>query len=206
MGVCQFFSAKYRAMSGRAKPYLAHAPLAALLLFSISGGGCSITMPMMGLSYLEDEPAAARSTSSLAAPLPIAPSATAPISAKSPPGFPRDLGPEDLRRAHGALALALDPQGNGKNVSWDNPQTGMKGQITPLGSPFLRADEICRDFMAATALQAGPLSHKGTACRPSGGEWAIKAMDPAGTSGPAKAAQPAKTGEPVKKLETARRL
>ncbi|KQU50233.1 hypothetical protein ASG72_19385 [Bosea sp. Leaf344] len=89
-----------------------------------------------------------------------------------------ELGPEDLRRADGAMAVALDPQGNGASVSWDNPQSGSKGSFTPVGGPFLRSDEICRAFVAAVQTQTKPAKLQGMACRPSGGEWAVKDVKP----------------------------
>jgi surface antigen len=92
------------------------------------------------------------------------------------PDFPRELGAEDLRRAHGAMGLALDPQGNGKDVAWSNPQSGMKGVIIPSGGPFLKAHEICRAFTASTVTQSGSVRQSGIACRPSGGEWSIREM------------------------------
>ena len=73
---------------------------------------------------------------------------------------------------------ALDPQGNGAAVSWDNPQTGIKGSFVPVGGPFLRSDEICRAFIASVQTQSRPLKLQGTACRPSGGDWAVKDMEP----------------------------
>jgi surface antigen len=162
------------------------ARLAAIVLFAANAAACSITLPMVGWSSLEDEPPAARTTGSLR-PLALhGPNQARPVAntvrpgvsapANGPVGFSRDLGPEDLRRAYGALGLALDPQGNGANVAWDNPQSGMKGVIMPVDSPFLKSDEICRHFTVSTALQSGPLRQKGMACRPSGGEWVIKDM------------------------------
>ena len=171
-------------MSGRAKPYLKQCAnfgchvsartglISILVMTGLMSAGCSINMPVFGWSSFEDEPAAARVTSSISAPMRL----MARVN-ETAPGFSSELGVEDLRRANGALALALDPQGNGSNVSWDNPQSGMKGQILPLGSPFLKSDEICRDFMASTALQAGQINQKGTACRLSGGDWTIKTME-----------------------------
>jgi surface antigen len=162
------------------------ARLAAIILFAANAAACSITLPMVGWSSLEDEPAAARTTGSLrplalhgpnqARPVANAARQEGPSPTAGTAGFSRDLGPEDLRRANNALGLALDPQGNGANVTWDNPQSGMKGVIMPVGGPFLKSDEICRHFTASTALQSGPLRQKGLACRPSGGEWAIKDM------------------------------
>jgi hypothetical protein len=54
----------------------------------------------------------------------------------------------------------------------------MKGTFTPSGAPFVKNDEICRAF---TAQLNGPsqASLQGTACRPSGDEWAIKDVKPA---------------------------
>ncbi|KQK29191.1 hypothetical protein ARD30_19095 [Bosea thiooxidans] len=89
-----------------------------------------------------------------------------------------ELGPEDMRRADGAMGVALDPQGNGAAVSWDNPQSGIKGSFVPVGGPFLRSDEICRAFIASVQTQSQPVKLQGTACRPSGGEWAVKDVGP----------------------------
>ena len=50
--------------------------------------------------------------------------------------------------------MALDPQGPGTQVSWDNPATTRKGTFTPTGAPFVKNDEICRDF---SAHLSGPL-------------------------------------------------
>ena len=43
---------------------------------------------------------------------------------------------------------------------------------------FLKSDEICRAFLASMSLQTGPVKLQGTACRPSGGEWAVKDAKP----------------------------
>jgi surface antigen len=127
-------------------------------LIALSAGACSFSFGVAGLE--EDEPKTTGAIASAAAPL-------------SP-----DLNEEDWRRAKAALAVALDPQGPGTQVSWDNPETNMKGTFTPTGVPFVKNDEICRAF---TAQLAGPsqASLQGTACRPSGADWAIKDVKPA---------------------------
>jgi surface antigen len=106
------------------------------------------------------------------------PKATGTVVAKPASPLSPELGEEDWRRARGALAVALDPQGNGASVSWDNPDTGFKGAFTPVGQPFVRSDEICRAFLTALAGGSGSSSLQGTACRLSGGEWAIKDLKP----------------------------
>ncbi|MGO4387156.1 RT0821/Lpp0805 family surface protein [Microvirga sp. 2YAF29] len=128
-------------------------------MIAMTAGACSFSFGVAGLD--EDEPKATGSVvSTVAAPL-------------SP-----DLNEEDWRRAKAALAVALDPQGPGTQVSWDNPDTNMKGTFTPTGGPFVKNDEICRAF-TAHLNGANQASLQGTACRLSGDEWAIKDVKPA---------------------------
>lgn len=85
------------------------------------------------------------------------------------------LAAEDWRRAKGAIALALDPQGNGRPVKWDNPETKVSGDITPMGSPYVEDDEICRRFTASIEEPSGRLQRfAGRACRVTGDEWTLK--------------------------------
>lgn len=146
------------------------ASLLGMLMVATALAGCSISIPMMDLSGKGEDEAAMSTASVLPA---RASDGSSPLVALAP-----DLGPEDWRRAEGAMALALDPQGNGAPVSWDNAQSGMKGTFTPVGGPFLKADEICRAFLASMSLQRGPVKLQGTACRPSGGEWVVKDAKP----------------------------
>ncbi|PZR95970.1 MAG: hypothetical protein DI537_03610 [Stutzerimonas stutzeri] len=152
------------------RPLARGASLAGLLMLALGSAGCSISFPIMGLSSKGEDEVAMTTASVLPA---RAVEGKSPLVALAP-----DLGPEDWRRAEGAMALALDPQGNGAPVSWDNAQSGMKGTFTPVGGPFLKADEICRAFLASMNLQTGPVKLQGTACRPSGGEWAVKDVKP----------------------------
>jgi surface antigen len=127
-------------------------------LIALSAGACSYSF---GVSALDDDGPASTGA--------IVPTAASPLSSA--------LNEEDWRRAKAALGVALDPQGPGTQVSWDNPGTAMKGAFTPTGAPFVKNDEICRAF---TAHLSGPsaASLQGTACRPSGGEWTIRDVKP----------------------------
>ena len=130
--------------------------LALAIALAGSAGACSFPVPSLV--------SAAETTGS------ISPRVISPLSA--------ELGAEDWRRAKGAMAVALDPQGNGSPVTWDNPGTGLKGTFTPVGQPFVKGDEICRAFLAGLNGQATSSSLQGTACRLSGQEWAIKDVKP----------------------------
>lgn len=144
-------------------------PLLAAALLALFSAGCSVSFPILGLSSKSEDEVVATSA--------ILPSRSSDRSAALA-SLSSELGPEDMRRADGAMSVALDPQGNGAPVSWDNPQSGIKGSFIPVGGPFLRSDEICRAFIASVQTQARPVKLQGTACRPSGGEWAVKDVSP----------------------------
>jgi len=129
-----------------------------------------------------------------AATLPGDPVSTGSI-AKAPVTFGRDLGDEDWRRAHAALAVALDPQGNGRPVKWDNPETAMRGQINPTGLPYVSRDEVCRDFLASVISGEASRFVRGTGCKPSGGEWTLQAMHKAAPPARESGKGPDKAGE-----------
>ncbi|MET0429554.1 MAG: RT0821/Lpp0805 family surface protein [Microvirga sp.] len=139
--------------------------LLAACLVALPAGACSLTYSIVSLE--PDEPETTASIAPKAAVSPLSPA----------------LDEEDWRRAKAALSVALDPQGAGTLVTWDNPDSSRKGAFTPSGAPFVRNDEICRSFSAE--VHAGPpaTSLQGTACRPSGGEWAITDLRPAGRAG-----------------------
>jgi surface antigen len=136
--------------AGRSRPGVALAAGLGLL-----GGACSMSFPMTSL-------------------VPEDPPATASVAVRAASPLARDMGTEDWRRAKGALSIALDPQGNGSPVAWDNPDSALRGAFKPVGQPFVKGEEICRAFLATVSGQATASSYQGTACRPSGGEWAIK--------------------------------
>ncbi|MGL4438783.1 MAG: RT0821/Lpp0805 family surface protein [Bosea sp. (in: a-proteobacteria)] len=143
------------------------ARLGIILGLGLGAGACSLTWPMFALSG-SSAPDPAMTTASI----PARPPVSAPQ--RGQPSLSDHLGPEDIRRANGAMALALDPQGNGAPVSWDNVESKSAGRFTPVGGPFLKDDEVCRAFLTQIATAMDKHALQGTACRPSGGEWAIR--------------------------------
>ncbi len=108
-----------------------------------------------------------------------------------PKTFGPDLNGEDWRRAQAALTVALDPQGNGRPVKWDNPDSGMHGSVNPTGLPYVADDRICRNFLASVIGSEKSRFVRGTGCKPSGGEWTLQAMHkaaapPGSRQGPAR--------------------
>ncbi|MGO8739991.1 RT0821/Lpp0805 family surface protein [Rhodoblastus sp.] len=93
--------------------------------------------------------------------------------------LPATLDEEDRRRVLGALAIALDPQGNGASVRWDNPVSKAHGQIAPIGLAYPSKDLICRKFSARFDSPAGARLEEGSACRDKSAEWKIAELKPA---------------------------
>ncbi len=128
-------------------------------------GGCS--QPLLVFRQKAEEPA------KVAAAEAADPVVTGSI-AKRPVSFGPDLGDEDWRRARAALGVALDPQGNGRPVKWDNPESGLRGSINPTGLPYVSNDLICRDFLASVIAPERSRFVRGTGCKPSGGTWELR--------------------------------
>jgi len=125
-------------------------------LLAGSLAGCGISFSIGSLTGDEDGP-----TGSLAVPR-IAASPLSPA-----------LNAEDWRRARSALAVALDPQGNGSAAGWDNPESGLKGTFTPVGGPMVKGERICRAFIASMVGVRGQDWLQGQACRGSAPDWSI---------------------------------
>lgn len=137
------------------------APAAALLAAGALGG-CSVAVPVSSSTALwkgapED--------------------ATGSIK-KTAPTLSGALDAEDTRRAVAALSTALDPQGSGASVNWDNPQTGAKGSFIPVGQAYPLEGKICRAFLADLAVSETQEKLQGAACREKTSEWALTDVKP----------------------------
>ncbi|MFM9152359.1 MAG: RT0821/Lpp0805 family surface protein [Methylocystis sp.] len=85
----------------------------------------------------------------------------------------KSLDSEDLRRATAALSTALDPQGSGASVKWENPNSGAKGSFTPSGQAFPLEGKICRAFTGEILTGQEEEKLEGSACREKSDDWAL---------------------------------
>lgn len=92
---------------------------------------------------------------------------------KPPATLSPALDAEDWRRASAAMATALDPQGSGDVVRWDNPDSGAKGSIIPSGPAFPKDGKVCRAFHAELATKETHENIEGAACREKTADWAL---------------------------------
>ncbi|MCI0735949.1 MAG: hypothetical protein L0Y50_06710 [Beijerinckiaceae bacterium] len=107
------------------------------------------------------------------------PSSGEDVTKEAPaPALASLLNAEDWRRAKAALSTALDPQGNGSLVGWDNPASGNKGSFTAIGSAYPSDVRICRVFLAKVGRDGDERSLQGTACADKQGEWSIADAKP----------------------------
>jgi surface antigen len=147
-----------RANIGRAKRAVALAARLCLLAAGLPLAGCATAIPLA--SFMG-------SSADVTGSIP-------PPSAKLSPY----LDSEDWRRAKGAMGLALDPQGNGAPVSWDNAKSGARGSFTPVGEARPVDDKICRAFLADVGGAAPARALQGTACRDKSGDWTLGDVKP----------------------------
>jgi surface antigen len=139
------------------------APIGVLIGLALGLGGCATSIPLPSFIAKED---------------PDVTGSIRPASSLSPSPLSSSLDSEDWRRAKGAMGVALDPQGNGLPVSWDNPKSGAKGVFRPVGEAKPVDDKICRSFVADLSGSHPEQSLQGTACRDKSGDWALGPVTP----------------------------
>ncbi|MDX7951894.1 RT0821/Lpp0805 family surface protein [Lichenihabitans sp. Uapishka_5] len=132
-------------------------PVAILATFCAFGlGGCSLAVPMSGT--VADE----------------TPTGTIKLPQGHASPFSSQMDVEDARRAKSALDTALDPQGNGAAVAWENPRSGAKGSFVPLAQVYPKGDGICRPFSAHVSIKGeAETVAQSTACRVNSGDWVV---------------------------------
>ena len=96
----------------------------------------------------------------------------------SPVPFGRMLDEEDRRREKAALSTALDPQGDGGTVHWENSTSGSKGAITAVGRAYPNDGKVCRAFLSDFKRESEIRTIQGTACTVAAGEWAVRDTKP----------------------------
>ncbi len=121
--------------------------------------GCSVAIPVAGFSAEDKDDV----TGSIAKP-------ASPLS--------HVLNEEDWRRAYAAMSVALDPQGNGAAVHWDNPESKVKGSFTPVALAYPHEDKICRAFVADVLTPESAQQLQGLGCRDKQGNWDVSGVKP----------------------------
>jgi hypothetical protein len=124
--------------------------------------GCSYKLASL-VSTDENEP---QSTGTINSPTPDAASTSSPQA---------EL---DLAYARAAVAEVLSRGGKDTSVPWRNPQSGARGNVTPLATSYSEAGMACRDFLASYIHGESQDWLEGAACRTTSGAWQVRRLKP----------------------------
>ena len=84
----------------------------------------------------------------------------------------------DLAYARAAVAEVLSRGGKDASVPWRNPQSGARGNVTPLATSYSEAGMACRDFLASYIHGESQDWLEGAACRTINGAWQVRRLKP----------------------------
>ena len=132
------------------------------MLCALAVSGCSYKLASL-VSTDENEP---QSTGTINSPTPDAASTSSPQA---------EL---DLAYARAAVAEVLSRGGKDTSVPWRNPQSGARGNVTPLATPYSEAGMACRDFLASYIHGESQDWLEGAACRTTSGAWRVRRLKP----------------------------
>jgi surface antigen len=135
------------------------------MLCALAVAGCSYKLASL-VSTDENEPQATGTISSPAS------ASLDTFSASSPQ---TEL---DLAYARAAVAEVLARGGNDASVPWRNPQSGARGNVTPLATSYSEAGMACRDFLASYIHGESHDWLEGAACRTTNGAWQVRRLKP----------------------------
>ena len=96
--------------------------------------------------------------------------AGAAIGALAGSAIGQALDENDRRYAGEAQYRALEYGRSGAPVSWDNPDTGHRGQFVPTQAYTVNS-LTCRDYTHTIYIDGQPQTARGQACRQSDGTW-----------------------------------
>jgi surface antigen len=132
------------------------------MLCALAVSGCSYKLASL-VSTDENEP---QSTGTINSPTPEAASASSRQA---------EL---DLAYARAAVAEVLSRGGKDTSVPWRNPQSGARGNVTPLATSYSEAGMACRDFLASYIHGESQDWLEGAACRSTNGAWQVRRLKP----------------------------
>jgi hypothetical protein len=128
-----------------------------LILIGLGSGGCSLSRPD---AYARMD---ADVTGSLA----------------KQPASPPAPTESDLAFARTAASDVLTKGDKDSSQSWENPETGARGSVTPLSQAYSADDgRTCRDFLASYVNGRAESWLQGAGCKAGQGRWEIHTIKP----------------------------
>jgi surface antigen len=135
------------------------------MLCALAVSGCSYKLASL-VSIDESEP---QSTGTISSP------ASASLDTSSASSPQAEL---DLAYARAAVAEVLSRGVKDTSMPWRNPQSGARGNVTPLATSYSEAGMACRDFLASYIHGESQDWLEGAACRTTNGTWQVRRLKP----------------------------
>jgi hypothetical protein len=132
-------------------------------MLALSVGGCSFSYQLDNLFAKKDD---ASATGALQPPAP----AVKPVA-----GLPSE---GDLVIARAAVSEVMSRGGKDASVTWENPQTGARGTVTPIATARSEDGMTCHEFLASFERDGSSSWMQGEACRADKGKWEVRTMKP----------------------------
>lgn len=79
---------------------------------------------------------------------------------------------QDKMKMHQTSYTALENNKSGKTSSWNNPDSGHSGTITPVKT-YEKSGRYCREYTQTVTIGSKTHEAYGTACRQEDGSWEI---------------------------------
>jgi surface antigen len=83
------------------------------------------------------------------------------------------LDDQDKRTAAAATQRALETKPSGTTTTWQNPDSGHSGSVTPVRTYQASNGQYCREYEQSVTIGGKPQKSYGTACRQPDGSWQI---------------------------------
>ena len=89
-----------------------------------------------------------------------------------------DLLEGDLFYTRAAASEVLARGHKDASAPWENPSTGARGTVTPIGATNIQDGVTCREFLASYIRADAQAWLQGEACRAAPGRWEVKSLKP----------------------------
>ena len=99
-------------------------------------------------------------------------------SCKNATEIPDESKAGDLAFARTAASDVLTKGDKDSSQTWENPETGARGSVTPLAEAYSSDGRTCRDFLASYVNGRSENWLQGAACRTEHGRWEIHTLKP----------------------------
>jgi surface antigen len=133
-------------------------------MLGLSAGGCSFSYQLDNMFGKKDGTSLSGALQQPAAP------AIKPGTALPPEG--------DLVIARAAVSEVMSKGGKDASVSWENPQTGARGTVTPIATARSEDGLTCHEFLASFEREGSSSWMQGEACRANKGKWEVRTLKP----------------------------